>query len=109
MIYKHGGRGSNFTQFLHKTVFCAGFILHHNMEGVHFENVDFYFLHWFMQCPSIYCYVHSLPLCYFTQSALPNYQTGCCSVLHVLLCPAKRIKQARCLFVTLLKLSSRDR
>src|SRR6218665_3638487 len=45
------------------------------------------------------CYVYSLPLCYFTQSALPNYQTGCCSVLHVLLCPAKRIRQARCLFV----------
>src|SRR6218665_3829295 len=61
----------------------------------------------------IHCYVYSLPLCYFTQSALPKYQTGCCSVLHVLLCPAKRIKQARCLFVcapeTLLKLSSRDR
>src|SRR6218665_3127880 len=59
------------------------------------------------------CYVYSLPLCYFTQSALPNYQTGCCSVLHVLLCPAKRIRQARCLFVcapvTLLKLSSRGR
>src|SRR6218665_1644453 len=54
------------------------------------------------------CYVYSLPLCYFTQSALPKYQTGCCSVLHVLLCPAKRIKQARCLFAcapeTLLKL-----
>src|SRR6218665_1905972 len=43
------------------------------------------------------CYVYSLPLCYFTQSALPKYQTGCCSVLHALLCPAKRIKQARCL------------
>src|SRR6218665_1182765 len=41
----------------------------------------------------VYCYVYSLPLCYFTQSALPN-QTGCCSVLHVLLCPAKRIKRA---------------
>src|SRR6218665_1891480 len=64
-------------------------------------------------CCNLYCYVYSLPLCYFTQSALPNYQTGCCSVLHVLLCPAKRIRQARCLFVcapgTLLKLSSRDR
>ena len=39
-------------------------------------------------------YVYSLPLCYFTQSALPNYQTGCCSVLHVLLCPAKRFRRA---------------
>src|SRR6218665_3149321 len=44
--------GSNFTQFFHKTLFCAGFILHHNMEGLHFEIFDFYFLHWFMQCPS---------------------------------------------------------
>ena len=34
--------GSNFTQFLHKTVFCVCFILHHNMEGVHFENFDFF-------------------------------------------------------------------
>src|SRR6218665_1544612 len=40
------------------------------------------------------CYVYSLPPCYFTQSALPNYQTGCCSVLHVLLCPAKRFRRA---------------
>src|SRR6218665_940168 len=47
------------------------------------------------------CYVYSLPLCYFTQSALPNYQTGCCSVLHVLLCPAKRIRRAAHLFVQL--------
>src|SRR6218665_3547644 len=47
------------------------------------------------------CYVYSLPLCYFTQSALPNYQTGCCSVLHVLLCPAKRIRRAAYLFAHL--------
>ena len=33
-------------------LFC--FILHHNMEGVHFENFYFYFLHWFMQCPNTY-------------------------------------------------------
>src|SRR6218665_3278723 len=49
----------------------------------------------------IYCYVYSLPLCYFTQSALPKYQTGCCSVLHVLLCPAKRIRRAAYLFAHL--------
>jgi len=41
-IYKHGGRGSNFTPFLYKTVFWAGFILHHDMEGVHFENFYFF-------------------------------------------------------------------
>src|SRR6218665_479358 len=45
--------GSNFTQFLHKIVFYIGFIFHHNMEGVHFKNFDFYFLHWFMQCPIV--------------------------------------------------------
>src|SRR6218665_3875904 len=52
------------------------------------------------------CYVYSLPLCYFTQSALPNYQTGCCSVLHVLLCPAKGIRRCRfvCTAVTLLRI-----
>ena len=49
----------------------------------------------------IYCYVYSLPLCYFTQSTLPKYQTGCCSVLHVLLCPAKRIRRAVHLFAQL--------
>jgi len=44
MIYKHFGWGSNFKQFLHKTVFYAGFIFHHNIEGVHFENFDFFVL-----------------------------------------------------------------
>jgi len=24
------------------------------MEGLHIENFDFYFLHWFMQCPTIF-------------------------------------------------------
>jgi len=42
MIYKHGGRWSSFTQFLYKTVFYVGFIVHRNMEGVHFENFDFW-------------------------------------------------------------------
>src|SRR6218665_2063040 len=49
----------------------------------------------------LYCYVYSLPLCYFTQSALPNYQTTFFSLLHVLLCPAKRFRRAAHLFVQL--------
>src|SRR6218665_1643912 len=60
----------------------------------------------------IYCYVYSLPPCYFTQSALPNYQTGCCSVCYT--CDLSRVTGfARCrLFVQLgrtFALSSRDR
>src|SRR6218665_1346562 len=47
------------------------------------------------------CYVYSLPLCYFTQSALSNYQTGCCSVLHLLFSPAKGITRAVDLFTQL--------
>jgi len=49
--YKHGGQGSNFTQFFHKMLFCAGFILHHNMEGVHFDIFDFY----------VFALVHAMP------------------------------------------------
>src|SRR6218665_931106 len=46
----------------------------------------------------IYCYVYSLPPCYFTQSALPNYQTGCCSVCYT--CDLSRVTYcARCRFV----------
>src|SRR6218665_1851506 len=41
------------------------------------------------------CYVYSLPPCYFTQSALPNYQTGCCSVCYT--CDLSRVTDfARC-------------
>src|SRR6218665_27217 len=41
------------------------------------------------------CYVYSLPLCYFTQSALPIYQTGCCSVHYT--CDLSRVTDfARC-------------
>src|SRR6218665_4039110 len=47
-----------------------------------------------VHCSGTCCYVYSLPLCYFTQSALPNYQTGCCSVLHLLLSSAKGITRA---------------
>src|SRR6218665_3719561 len=32
--------------------------------------------------PTIDCYMYSLPPCYFTQSALPIYQTGCCPVYY---------------------------
>jgi len=53
MIYKHGGQGSNFTQFLHKTGFYAGFIFHHNMEGMHFENFDFCFFALVQAMPSL--------------------------------------------------------
>src|SRR6218665_1908629 len=43
----------------------------------------------------IYCYVYSLPPCYFTQSALPIYQTGCCSVCYT--CDLSRVTDfARC-------------
>ena len=45
-----GGGQTLFRQFLHKTVCCAGFILHHNMEWVHFENFDFYFFALVHQC-----------------------------------------------------------
>src|SRR6218665_1498979 len=41
------------------------------------------------------CYVYSLPPCYFTQSALPIYQTGCCSVSYT--CDLSRVMDfARC-------------
>src|SRR6218665_169775 len=58
------------------------------------------------------CYVYSLPPCYFTQSALPIYQTGCCSVCYT--CDLSRVTDcARCrLFAQLgrtFELNSRDR
>src|SRR6218665_1423931 len=58
------------------------------------------------------CYVYSLPPCYFTQSALPIYQTGCCSVCYT--CDLSRVTDfARCrLFAQLghtFELSSGDR
>src|SRR6218665_35158 len=67
MIYKHGGQGSNLTQFLHKTVFCVCFILHHNMEGVHFENFDFYF----------FALVHAMPYCTSFMYALRVLRSHC--------------------------------
>src|SRR6218665_2580756 len=43
----------------------------------------------------ILCYVYSLPPCYFTQSALPIYQTGGCSVYYT--CDLSRVTDfARC-------------
>src|SRR6218665_622165 len=58
------------------------------------------------------CYVYSLPPCYFTQSALPIYQTGGCSVYYT--CDLSRVTDfARCrLFAQLghtLELVSGDR
>src|SRR6218665_1602751 len=45
------------------------------------------------------CYVYSLPPCYFTQSALPIYQTGCCSVCYT--CDLSRVTDcARCRLFT---------
>src|SRR6218665_921429 len=47
---------------------------------------------------NVHCYVYSLPPCYFTQSALPIYQTGCCSVCYT--CDLSRVTDcARCRFV----------
>src|SRR6218665_1563534 len=61
---------------------------------------------------SVYCYVYSLPPCYFTQSALPIYQTGGCSMYYT--CDLSRVMDfARCrLFAQLghtLELVSDDR
>ena len=49
------------------------------MQGTFIYNIYTFYI--YIIYTYIFCYVYSLPLSYFTQTAYPNYQTGCCTVL----------------------------
>src|SRR6218665_4185312 len=78
-------------KFWHR--FCSSVLFTGKLAHVRSKN------RWITTSSTIYmyvcCYVYSLPPCYFTQSALPIYQTGCCSVSYT--CDLSRVMDfARC-------------
>jgi len=82
IIYKHGGLGSNFTQFLRKTVFMQVLTCSTSWKGCTLRILTF--LHWFMQCPSSESR-HNAFLSFAAAAAAATSQVSTDSVLFTLL------------------------